>query len=90
MSATIHIFLWGMICDDFMGSGHPMPTLTWGCVWNPHIYRQNVFPGRFEHLIPLRPSVRKVPHTMVMPDPVELCALRNFRLMAHFEHLSST
>ena len=93
MSGRAHlVFMSGL--RWFMMSGcllniHQLPTLTQGarlsCVRNPQ--RQKIGPTYFHELCDVN---REVPHAAGCLASTELCSLRNFHLMAHFKHLSTT
>lgn len=81
-------FRWFMVSGCLLNI-HQLPTLTQGarlsCVRNPQ--RQKIGPTYFHELCDVN---REVPHAAGCLASTELCSLRNFHLMAHFKHLSST
>lgn len=77
----------GMICDVWMAPQTSSSCPFWlgarlSCVRNPQ--RQKIGPTYFPRSFA---TLREVPHEA---DSTELCSVRNFHLMAHFKHLSST
>lgn len=81
-------FRWFMVSGCLLNI-HQLPTLTQGarlsCVRNPQ--RQKIGPTYFHELCDVN---REVPHAAGCLASTELCSFRNFHLMAHFKHLSST